>query len=249
MPGRSINMASVPKIRHSPPKTGLLQEESSSPGLCFRIPVSACTLDGFRAWVKSDELPDHLHVAFLGHEIFLDMSKEEIQSHALVKSAICRILMNVTAESNLGMFLLDGVLITNEAARVSNNPDATLVSRESIQSERVRFVPGAGEREQFLEIEGSPDWVMEIVSNSSVRKDTEQLLEAYYRAGISEYWLVDARGEELMFRILHWRKTGYAAAPQRAGWQRSRVFGRAFRLERKRNDLGFWEYTLQMKPA
>ena len=43
---------------------------------------------------------------------------------------------------------------------------------------------------------------MEIVSPSSVSKDKKHLRECYYRAGIPEYWLIDARGEDVEFDIL-----------------------------------------------
>ena len=50
--------------------------------------------------------------------------------------------------------------------------------------------------------------------------------------GILEYWLIDARGEELAFRILQHTQTGYVEAPARGGWQVSPLFGRRFRLRR-----------------
>jgi len=52
-----------------------------------------------------------------------------------------------------------------------------------------------------LELEGTPDMVLEVVSASSVVKDTETLLQLYWQAGIPEYWLVDARGEALEFTV------------------------------------------------
>lgn len=70
---------------------------------------------------------------------------------------------------------------------------------------------------------------------------------AYHRARIPEYWLVDARGESINFQILRWHEDGYRPAPKRRGWQRSRVFGCSFRLVRKRDELGLWEYTLQTR--
>ena len=93
----------------------------------------------------------------------------------------------------------------------------------------------------------APDWVLEIVSESSVRKDTETLRDVYYRAGIREYWIIDARGETIVFQILRWSRADYRATPRRGGWQRSRVFERSFRLERERDDLGLWEYTLHVQ--
>jgi Uma2 family endonuclease len=230
-----------------PPLSARQIVQSASNGLCIRIPRTAHTLAGFRDWVKSPDFPEKLRVAYVDQEILLDMSKEE-EHHALAKAEICRVQMNLNHELDLGEFLLDGVLITNEAAGVSNNPDAALLLYTSMEAGRVRWVAGTRGR-QKVEVVGTPDWVLEIVSDSSVRKDTLQLRAAYHRAGIPEYWLVDARGQDILFQILHWRKSGYVCAPSKGGWQRSRVFGHSFRLERRRNAKGFWKYTLHVRPA
>jgi len=231
-------------------RAGLVKSSAAdlSDGFCLRIPPSAFTLDGFRAWLAADDFPEHVHVAFLNREVYVDMSKEELEYHAAVKAEICRVLMNLIRVLMLGRFYLDGVLITNKQAGVANKPDATFVSWASLEKALVRLVPQTGRQGQYLEIEGTPDWVLEIVSDSSFVKDTQLLRTAYQRAGITEYWLVDARGPEILFRILQWRKTGYVAAPSRGGWQRSAVFGRHFRLVRETARMGLWEYTLHMRP-
>jgi Uma2 family endonuclease len=239
-------MAIAPSARRqtAPPEA----TRTASPGLFLRIPADAFTLDGFRAWVKSDELPEKLRVTFLRGEIYLEMPMEALQTHNKVKGEVTRVLMNLNVELELGDFYLDGVLVSNEEAEVSNNPDATFVSWKSLDAGKVRLVPHKGEEGDYTEIEGTPDWVMEVVSTSSVKKDTVELREAYHQAGIREYWLIDARGEEVAFQILHWRKKGYAAAPVKDGWQRSRVFGRGFRLERKKGRRGLWQYRLLVQP-
>jgi Uma2 family endonuclease len=96
-------------------------------------------------------------------------------------------------------------------------------------------------------IEGSPDWVLEIVSAWSVEKDTRDLRRAYHAAHIREYWLIDARGEDIHFQVLHWRKSGYAAAPNKDGWSASRVFQRQFRLTRQPDRRGAWKYRLESR--
>jgi Uma2 family endonuclease len=219
-----------------------------SNGVSLRVPRSAFTLRGFRSWVTSNDFPDSLRVAFLNREVYVDMSKEELEFHAAVKAEICRVLMNLIRTLTLGRFYLDGILITNEAAGIANNPDATFVSWASLEKRVVHLVPRTGAQGQYIEIEGSPDWVLEVVSDSSVEKDTHLLRKAYHRAGIPEYWLVDARGPEILFQILQWRKNGYAAVPKRGGWQRSPIFGHHFRLVRETARMGFWEYTLQIRP-
>jgi Uma2 family endonuclease len=59
----------------------------------------------------------------------------------------------------------DGMWITNDEADLSNEPDAVFASWDTLESGRA--VLSSDE----LELIGSPDWVLEIVSKSSVRKD------------------------------------------------------------------------------
>jgi Uma2 family endonuclease len=210
------------------------------------IPTSAFTLAGFRDWATSDDFPEHVRAAFLGDEVFIDMSNEEPESHISVKDEFIRTIKNLNRELKLGKFYGDGLLVSNEEANVSNNPDASFYSRQALQSGRARLVPKADRPNRYREMEGTPDWVLEVLSDSSVRKDTQQLREAYHRAGIPEYWLVDARGDEIHFQILYRRKSGYAAAPVKDGWQHSRVFGRSFRLVRQQDEFGLLEYTLEV---
>ena len=87
---------------------------------------------------------------------------------------------------------------------------------------------------------------MEIISASSVRKDSVQLRRAYFLAGIPEYWLIDARGAEVIFEILRANDSGYQAVPSEDGWQVSAVFKRAFRLERLQDAFG-WKYELHVR--
>jgi Uma2 family endonuclease len=214
-----------------------------------RIPTSALTLAGFRDWATSDEFPEHIRVAFIGQEIFIEMSNEDLETHATVKMEVQHVLYTLVRDLKLGKFYGDGVLVSNEEASVSNNPDASFFTLESFRSGRVRLVPKPEREDRYREIEGTPDWVLEVISDSSVVKDTERLRQAYHRAGIREYWLIDARSNDIAFQILYHRKDGYEAAPQRGGWQQSRVFGHSFRLERQQDELGLWEYTLHIRKS
>jgi Uma2 family endonuclease len=217
--------------------------------LVVEIPADAHTLAGFRAWVKSDDFPECARVTFISGGIIIDMSKEDLEHHAQVKSDLYRVLLPLNYALRVGRYFTDGVLVTNEEADVSNNPDGVLLTFESIKNGDVRYVPGADKHGSYTEIEGRPDWIMEVVSNSSVKKDTVLLRAAYHKVGILEYWLIDARGDEVAFQILHWRKKGYIAAPSKEGWQRSRIFGRWFRLERTEGPDGMAEYELHVKEA
>jgi Uma2 family endonuclease len=211
------------------------------------IPDSALTLEGFREWATGPEFPEWVRVAFLAGEIVLDMSNEDPETHALVKGEITRVLMNLNRERKLGKIYPDGVLLTNTQAGLSNNPDAVFFLPKSLQSGRIRLVPRRDQEGRYRELEGSPDWVLEVISDGSVQKDSTRLREAYHRAGVREYWLVDARGEELVFQILLHRKKGYVAAPSQEDWQRSSVFGATFRLVRQADEMGLGEYTLEVR--
>jgi Uma2 family endonuclease len=91
--------------------------------------------------------------------------------------------------------------------------------------------------------------VLEVVSRHSVRKDTKILRNLYWRAGIPEYWLVDARKTPLQFDILRWTERGYSASRRREGWLKSKVFGRSFLLETKPDRLGHPQFFLRSGAA
>ena len=96
-------------------------------------------------------------------------------------------------------------------------------------------------------MEGSPDMVLEVISDSSTRKDLVVLRQAYWEAGVREYWLVDARRGPLKFDILRRTAKGYAATRKQDGWLKSAVFGKAFRLAQRRNARGHPEFTLEVR--
>lgn len=142
------------------------------------------------------------------------------------------------------MRISDGLLLSNFAADISGKPDCVFVSDATLASDRVRLLDGADGG--YVELQGSPDMVLEVVSKSSERKDTIDMRQAYWDAGIREYWLVDAR-RELRFDILRHGARGYVATPKRDGWLKSAVFGKSFRLTAATNKQGHPEYTLHLK--
>jgi Uma2 family endonuclease len=97
-------------------------------------------------------------------------------------------------------------------------------------------------------LDGTPDMVLEVVSPSSVEKDTVQLRHLYWQAGIREYWLVDARGPRLVFDILSYTPKGYAATRKQAGWLKSATFQRSFKLTHRTDHLGHPDYQLEISP-
>lgn len=222
-------------------------ERDSFAGLAehpLHIPANAHTLDGFRTWVLSDQFPEKLRALYLRGEVWLDMSKEEIRTHAAVKTAIAGTMFNLNEEVDFGDLYINGVLVTNKRAKVSNNPDMVAVFWQSLEAGRVRYEQ---RRKEEVEIVGSPDWLLEIVSKGSVVKDRKQLKQAYHDAKVREYWIVDARGDEIDFRVLHWRPRGYQLGKSADGWHYSHAFARRFRLLRTVDRRGAWRYRLETK--
>jgi Uma2 family endonuclease len=210
-----------------------------------RVPSWVVDLESFRRWLDSAELPDHARPWFLKGEVWIDMSKEQVFSHVHVKTEFTIVVGGLVKAQRLGRFFADGVLLSNEEADISGNPDATFVSNESLKKGRVRLVEGI--EEGYVELEGAPDMVLEVVSTSSVHKDRVILKQAYWEAGSREYWVVDARTEPPVFDILRHTAKGYVTVRKQDGWSKSAVFGKAFRLTSQKDALGHPNFTLAVR--
>ena len=209
------------------------------------LPVWVRDLQSFRKWAVSDESPEKAPVFFLDGVVWIDMSKQQIFSHIALKQEFFRVLGQLIRSSQLGKFFPDGLLLTNSNANLSGNPDATFVSTAAFREQRVVLVEGKSTG--YVEMEGSPDMVLEIISDSSVEKDTQILRELYWKAGIGEYWLVDGRGDQLAFSILKHSPRGYVQSRISEGWLKSAVFGKSFRLTRRLDELGHPDFVLDVK--
>jgi Uma2 family endonuclease len=115
----------------------------------------------------------------------------------------------------------------------------------------VRWVPKASKKKgRYVEIEGTPDIVIEIVSDSLEDKDSDRLPAAYYDAGIREYWLIDSRGDELLFDLQLRGDGGYLPVePDADGWRLSTALGKRFYLDRRWHARGYWVYRLLVSDA
>lgn len=209
------------------------------------VPDWVVDVESFRRWADAEDFPDHVRVGYLKGEVWVDMSKEQLFTHSRVKMRITSTLDRLVEQGNLGFVFADGVLLSNEEAVLSGNPDAVFVSTASVQCKRVQLVEGV--EEGYVELEGSPDMVLEVVSSSSVQKDTVELRQGYWDAGVSEYWLVDARKEPLSFEILRRTSRGYIASRKKGGWVKSAVFGKSFRLTQTTGPLGHPSFTLEVR--
>jgi Uma2 family endonuclease len=158
------------------------------------VPAWVVDHDSYRRWARSDEFPETGRIAFLNGIIWVDVSMEQVFSHVDVKTEIATVLRSLVRQEDHGYLFADGTLVFHPGAGVSNEPDACFISYESVQSGAAKWVKGT--EIGYVEVEGTPDMVLEVVSDSSLQKDTVHLRELYWKAGVAEYWLVDARGSE-----------------------------------------------------
>jgi Uma2 family endonuclease len=211
----------------------------------LRIPGWVVDIESFRRWTDTKEFPERGYIWWLAGEVFADMSKEQIFTHVDVKGTIYAVLYFLARDAKLGRVFTDGVLFTNYDADISGNPDGLFFSNETLTSDRIRFVEGA--EKGIVEVQGRPDMVLVVVSDSSVKKDLVTLQQAYWKAGIAEYWLVDARQDPLRFDVMRHTVKGFKPSPKKHGWIASSVFGKSFRLSATKGEFGYPEYTLEVR--
>jgi Uma2 family endonuclease len=207
-----------------------------------RIPGWVRDLTSFRRWAKSDDFPERGWYAHLNGELWVDPSMERL-AHNQIKAEIGLVLGALVKRSGTGRFVGDRMLLTNTEADLSTEPDAMFLSYDALRAGRVRLAEG----EDSLEVEGSPDVVVEVVSPTSRHKDTVVLRELYWRAGVREYWLADPRRQDLVFDILKHGSKGFTTVRKQGGWARSAVFGKSFRLSRTTDPVGLAAYTLAVR--
>lgn len=215
----------------------------------IEIPIIR-SLDDFRRWALSDGFPERGRIDFLAGRIEVDMSPEDLFCHGALKVAIAAKLFQRIEREDLGHLLTDRTRVSVPAADLSVEPDVLFISHECLDSHRVRLVPkSGGEPGRYVEVEGAPDLIVEIVSDSSVAKDTERLPAAYALAGVPEFWLADARKEPVVFRIHHLAEGTYRLADTDAeGYAGSNVFDCRFRLDATRDARGHWKFNLLDRP-
>ena len=213
------------------------------------VPVCA-GLGEFRNWSRSVDFPDLGRIDWIEGRIEVDMSPENLFTHGTLKTELAARIYGLIREGDRGEVFVDRTRVVCPAADLSVEPDVVVVMHAAIDAGRVRFVPAGGQPiapaasavSSFVEIEGGPDLVVEIVSDASVHKDTRRLPPAYHAAGVREFWIVDAR--------VHLHVGSVLLRPLDAdGWTESLVLERHVRLTVHQTPRGIPRYELQIRPA
>jgi Uma2 family endonuclease len=210
------------------------------------IPADVHDLERFRAWCHSPAFPERGRIDFVAGDIEVDMSPEDLYTHGATKTAISAALHSLVVDAELGAVFSDRTRIISPEANLSAEPDVVLVFWRTLEQGRVREVPAtSGKLGRYVELEGAPDLVVEILSDSSMRKDTHRLPPLYAKAGIPELWLADARGDELVLDCKTLDAGDYRSVDRDTeGWFIS-MLDRSFRLVRHRVRDTRWRYSLE----
>lgn len=206
------------------------------------IPAWVTDHDSFRRWAFSDAFPKRGRFAWLGDKLWVDLSMET-EIHNQIKTVITIVVGSIVMNEALGRFFVDGMLLTDRALGLSNEPDAMFVSNERMEKGLASLKKG----DQSMELSGSADMALEVVSKSSVQKDLVDSMVLYAKAGIAEYWLVDSTLESPELVIMRLVGEKYSPVRKHDGWVTSKVFGRSFRLTSRKDAKGVSRFNLETK--
>ncbi len=213
------------------------EEEPSS----LVVPSNAHSIEGFEEWRESDQFPAEGRVDLCAGEVLVDMSPERVESHVELKGEIYLGIRNLLKTIATGQIYGDGATYTHVPSGLVTEPDALYFSYESFRKGRVQ---GGVDQGSPLGFRGSVDWILEVVSPSSQRKDRKKLFAGYAKAGVREYWIAEATAETVFLEVFCLGDDGYVLAANEDGWQRSSVFDTDFRLDFRRSPVGLPIYEL-----
>lgn len=208
------------------------------------IPGWVVDLSTFRRWADSEDYPQAGRVAYLDGVIYVDPSMEELLTHNQVKGAFAVAIAHLLGPTPVGMYAFDCMLLTNPDAGLATEPDGLFFFWQTVQTNRLQMIDG---KDGIVELLGAPDMVLEVVSKRSITKDNKTLRNLYGKAGIPEYWLVDARGAEPKFEILRLAEGEYLSVETVNGWVRSAIFEKQLQLVKQSNPLGQPQFVVSVK--
>lgn len=165
----------------------------------------------------------------MGYEEYLDWADEDVHSewvdgevtvfmppsilHQRLLSFLHVLLSLYTRRLDLGEVLMAPVEMRIRQRRSSREPDLLFVAKAHAS------------RMDQIRVDGPADLVVEIVSETSVRRDRDEKRRDYEGAGIPEYWIFDPRPGRQRADFLRLGPDGryVAVTPDDAGRYRSAV--------------------------
>lgn len=206
------------------------------------IPPSVMDFESFRDWTVSKSFPDAGTISFCGDRIWVDVSMEKFVPNQ-IKGKSATTLTLLTEEDDLGEYVYDRMRLIHHEALLSTEPDGMFFFHQTRLSGKVELTEGT----DSLEITGTPDMTLEVVSATSAKKDLELLMDLYWQAGISEYWVIDSRAENSTLDVYRHGPRKYTLVRKQGDWTKSTVFGRSFRFVTSEGKQGNRIYRLEVR--
>ncbi len=147
------------------------------------LPLGRMTEEQFVAWCDED-----CPAEYVDGKVILMPSASTI--HEKIFRFLIQSLGLYVSELGLGE-VIGSQLQARLRTGLRRVPDLVFVSKERTDSIREKH------------IEGAPDLAIEIVSDSSVERDWRQKVIDYEQAGISEYWIIDPRTQQVEVLLLN----------------------------------------------
>jgi Uma2 family endonuclease len=192
------------------------------------VPAEVVDLDTFRAWVRSEQFPAQGRFSFLEGQLWVE--RGESPTHDQLRAEIVAVLSRTPLDhAGPGQFAAGRLLLSNPFANWATQPDGLYVAWQTMHTGTVSRVLRS--KQGLVEVEGTPDMVLEVIGPTSVRRDTEVLRRLYGQARIGEYWLVDARLEPPQLSVLQLAGEDHLPIEAEDGWVLSPLFGQAFCLQ------------------
>lgn len=132
------------------------------------------TYDEYLAWV-----PEGLQAEWVEGEVIIHMPVKD--AHQRILAFLVELMRLYVRVFDLGVVRLAPQEVKLWPGGPSREPDLFFVGKAHLE----RLTPDR--------MVGPPDLIVEIVSADSVRRDREDKLKEYARAGVPEYWIVDSR--------------------------------------------------------
>ena len=224
-----------PPPADSPPARAVHSAGVGPGGAGVTIPADALVeFSAFGEWVRGEDFPEFGRVDWAGGRVEPDLMPESLVFHGLPKANVVAVLVNRVLADGLGRGCVGRTRVSSPPGAepaVSCEPDFAFLSYDTVRSGRVTLIPKADRDGEFTEVVGPPDLVVEIVSDSSVRKDTVELPAGLFALGVTEYWLIDARREEPTLAVQARGADRFEPVPAGPdGFAASAVLGRGYRL-------------------
>lgn len=119
-------------------------------------------------------------------------------AHAIVEASLCGLVGAHVAEHRVGVVLGSSAgfdLALGAKRRDTLQPDLSFVATDRWEAGHAARSGTRG----FLSL--APNLVVEILSPSTARRDRGEKKRAYARAGVDEYWIVDAERREVTVHV------------------------------------------------